>query len=1050
MKKHAWKIVCATLVLCSAFVYADGLETFDNFPETGQTYRNGTFLGQDGSTWTYVQCSGHTEGQIDPPTPHMGRNRTPMAELYSGSIPGGMGSLTFQYRKSFTTAVKFDVFVNDVLIATVEDGESGVKTAGPFNVNIPGNVVIRFAQNYGSSSGQVGIDNVAWTRLESDDDPNIYIFDPIVIPRVAPDTVTTQTVVVSNTGTSQTLHVSASIPLSGDTQVFSLGQMPPAIAAGESDTFEIVYTPGMVTGAQHSAQYGILSNDPSDPTNIVTVTGSTTYGTLRVYDIQFTTDPSGDSPFNGEEVTVEGVVTYIDPLGFCIADEEGGPWSGVYVYAPFHRPYYGERLEITATVNEYFGMTQLQSIEALNVLSVGHTLPVATVTVSQANAEAYESVLVHIENVTVSDENVNNQGFMWAVTDGADTLFVEDLCPYRYIWRQGATLDAIRGVMWYSFGDFKISPRYDADFIGRDVMAYALKGCVMTPEGPHEDWYVQVWDDTIVAVTNVAPSGVTIVETDGIIFPGLIDAHNHPSWNSFPTLMFYNFPFGNRDQWGRNDPEYDEWRTKRNVVRSNVQDSQTQRVSKWGEILQLMAGCIAIQGNYDNPEYAHPNVILYNVEQFPSRIEADIFPWTMSVTQRTNLLRRIEGRRVNAVLIHLCEGPDATSHAQFARWRDWGMLNEQTAILHGTPLTSNDFVQMAAVGAKLVWSPMSNMKLYEATANPKLADQVGVVVGLAPDWTPSGGYNMLEELAYAWHLNETMFDSYFTPEQMVDMATINNAIACGFADRYGMIREGYNAGFVVIDGDVADPYMSLINARPKDVKMTIIDGMPRYGDPDLLMALGQTNEIISVHGVDKMFNVAFEHPFLDHSNESVSSIRNALRAAHGTLFPSGNLDRDELQFLDFHLLQVGPDNVPPFRADNPIITPANGAELIEGVAVELQYARQDFWDNMTDSRDLVQREIGVVRASAQDTVVQVVATNVLNYTSAPDKRLRIPFTPDFVEETEPLHFRFLTEDLEGNVRTSVFTDVSFTVIPEPTIITMVWGVGLFALVRKTR
>lgn len=906
-----------------------------------------------------------------------------------------------------------------------------------------------FRDTYGGYPSFEGVDNIQEVGSgPSEDDPNISVTATVDFGRIAPGTVSTQLVLVSNTGSSQVLNVTAVLPVSGDTGIITVGALPGGIAAGNNDSFPFIYTPGDVTGATHSAVYDLICNDPSDPTNTISISAGTEFGTLRVYDIQYTTDPSGDSPLLGNEITVAGIVTYIDPFGFCIADEGGGPWSGVYVYDYFYRPHYGEKVEVTATVDEYYNLTELKDVAAMSVLDTDVGIPVTTVSVSQANMEDYEGVLVHVDSVTVNSEDVGGSGYVWQVNDGANDLLIEDICPYRYIWELGQSLDAIRGVMMYNYSERRLSPRYDDDFIGRPVKEYALKGCVITPEGPKSNWYVQVWDDDIVAVTDAPPADVTIVDTDGIIFPGLIDAHNHPGWNSFPTLMFNNFPYGHRDEWGSDDPEYDDWKAKRGVVRSAIDDSNTARISKWSEILEMMAGCITIQGNYDGKEYAHPDVMLFNIEQFPSRIFADIFAWTMSTTERSDLLGQIAGGRVNAVLIHLCEGPDATSHAQFSTWKNWGMLTEETAIIHGTPLTASDFTDMAAVGAKVLWSPMSNMKLYEETCNVKLAHQNGVLVGLSPDWTPSGGYNMLEELAYAWYLNETMFDNYFTPRQMCDMVTSNNAAACGFAHKYGIIKVGHNAGFCVIDGDVNDPYMSLINARPSTVKLTIIDGMPRYGDTDLVNALGETNEVAMVSGVEKTFNVAFDHPFLDHSTETVASIRSALQSAHGTLFPSGELDTDELQFLDFDLLQKGPDNIVPFRADNPIVAPANGAELTIGSSETLSFRRQDFWDNMTDSRVLVQKEIGIVRASAPSTVVQVIATNVVNYTSALDKHVDVTFTPAFIENTEDCYFRFLTEDLDGNVRTSVFTDVGFSIIPEPGIMTIgALVLGLFVRMR---
>jgi len=373
--------------------------------------------------------------------------------------------------------------------------------------------------------------------------------------------------------------------------------------------------------------------------------------------------------------------------------------------------------------------------------------------------------------------------------------------------------------------------------------------------------------------------------------------------------MFHDSKFGHRDAWGKSD-EYSDWKKKRNIVKkyNSVDEKNKGTVSKYAEVLELMSGCVVIQGNYSGAEYAHPGVMLFNVEQYPSKIYADVFPWKMEMYEVEKLKKKIDGGAVNSVLIHLCEGPDTTSHVQFATWKNFGLLTKETAIIHGTSLVSNDFAEMAQVGAKLIWSPMSNMKLYDGTANVKLADQLGVIIGLSPDWTPSGCYNLLEELGYAWHLNQTQFSNYFTAKQMCEMVTLNNAIACGIDNRYGKIAEGYNAGFCVISGDQNDPYMALINARPKDVKLTIIDGVPRYGDPNLMVSMGATGEIVNVWGTNKMLNIAFEHPFLNYSQETFTDIRKHLQTAHGTLTTnstSGYIESEEIQFLDLDLFKQG-------------------------------------------------------------------------------------------------------------------------------------------------
>jgi len=59
-----------------------------------------------------------------------------------------------------------------------------------------------------------------------------------------------------------------------------------------------------------------------------------------IYDIQYTTDPSGNSPYNGQVVTINGVVTSINYDGYVIA-EAPGAWHGIYVYSWRDGPHNG-------------------------------------------------------------------------------------------------------------------------------------------------------------------------------------------------------------------------------------------------------------------------------------------------------------------------------------------------------------------------------------------------------------------------------------------------------------------------------------------------------------------------------------------------------------------------------------------------------------------------------------------------------------------------------------------------------------------------------------
>jgi len=162
MKKTFLLSLFIFLIVVVQNARSQGFEDFNNYPETSNAYHNGTFTGEDGSTWTYNQCRG--DSAINAPTPTLGKNRTPTAEVYSGTIHGGCGTLSFDYKQVFTTNVALDVFVNGILMTTVTStSEQGiVKNSGNIVVNTPGDFFLDFKQN-STTSGQCAIDNILWT-----------------------------------------------------------------------------------------------------------------------------------------------------------------------------------------------------------------------------------------------------------------------------------------------------------------------------------------------------------------------------------------------------------------------------------------------------------------------------------------------------------------------------------------------------------------------------------------------------------------------------------------------------------------------------------------------------------------------------------------------------------------------------------------------------------------------------------------------------------------------------------------------------------------------
>lgn len=159
------KLLLAFAVVFSLIGYSQGHETFENFDRPGTSYGDGTFEGQDGSTWTYGQCRGDIE--LNGTAITLGRNRSSDNFVESGTISGGMGVLEFSYMQAFGNNVSLQVYVNDVLVhtATSNNEQNIIKSSGPITVNVEGNVELKFTKN--QNSGQVTIDDITWTSFGS-------------------------------------------------------------------------------------------------------------------------------------------------------------------------------------------------------------------------------------------------------------------------------------------------------------------------------------------------------------------------------------------------------------------------------------------------------------------------------------------------------------------------------------------------------------------------------------------------------------------------------------------------------------------------------------------------------------------------------------------------------------------------------------------------------------------------------------------------------------------------------------------------------------------
>ncbi len=222
---------------------------------------------------------------------------------------------------------------------------------------------------------------------------------------------------------------------------------------------------------------------------------------LTIKDAQYSPFGGGYSAYNGYRISLTGVVTAdsSDIKGFgstpprVYLQDGSGPWSGIQIGTAgtigtqvlnLNR---GERVTVTGVIREDFDVTKIDTLSSISVLSTGNSLPEAEVLTtgiigtSGNNAigkEEWESVLVQYNEVTItalSADGTSNFGEMF-VSDGSGNTRVE-LEDGNHSYHNGTiparttlvvlngTFDEIRGVLYYSFSNYKLAPRKDDDFV---------------------------------------------------------------------------------------------------------------------------------------------------------------------------------------------------------------------------------------------------------------------------------------------------------------------------------------------------------------------------------------------------------------------------------------------------------------------------------------------------------------------------------------------------------------------------------------------------------
>jgi len=397
-----------------------------------------------------------------------------------------------------------------------------------------------------------------------------------------------------------------------------------------------------------------------------------------------------------------------------------------------------------------------------------------------------------------------------------------------------------------------------------------ISGSVVTPERVLNKGWIVIKHKKISAVSETLPTeeNAIWVDTNDIIFPGFIDLHNHPMYAMFEPWNAGQL-FNNRYEWRSLEKYKQEIAEPARKIQDVVQGYCD--IAEFAEVQALTGGTTTFSGTFLLRSFTTFPTCLSRLAVRKLEIDSGFYPGhghervqnvlgigkDYNEATATEVRRKVAAKDLDLVLIHVAEGKrtDPVSIKEFDLLKQHGFLAPTTAVIHGVAFDKSDFAKMRATATALVWSPQSNMILYNTTTDVIAAFREGVSIALAPDWAPSGARNMLGEIQYAAKLNKTTLGGFFSNQQLFEMATSIPARIAHIDDKVGAIQPGLFADLFLLHGDATQPFDSLVQSKPQDVSLVMVNGVPIYGDETLMSKFNVTTEPVPFCGETKNLNL---------------------------------------------------------------------------------------------------------------------------------------------------------------------------------------------------
>lgn len=334
---------------------------------------------------------------------------------------------------------------------------------------------------------------------------------------------------------------------------------------------------------------------------------------------------------------------------------------------------------------------------------------------------------------------------------------------------------------------------------------------------------------------------------DAYAYIPLINSHDHLIGNWVPRAgdnrpypnshiwvedMKHSFAFRERDLFWVNDGSF------------ILTDPDASVLATLGTYKNLFSGCGIVQ------DHAPLQANSY-YQQFPIRV-VNAFHQCHSITLGNwwgggtpeQELALSEGKV--PFIIHLGEGTDEITKVEFKELKKRHLLKRNTLMIHGIAFSHKEIEEIASVNASVCWCPGSNMYLIGKTFDVSHALSCGANVCIGTDSTMSGGINLIDEFLTARKVYPDI-----KATTLYKMATVNAVHALMLPEKYAYLDPNQTSNLLLIDKIDGDPYENLLDIEAENIRLLMVDDIPRYGDADWLDFFEVNSEVYTIFRTGK-------------------------------------------------------------------------------------------------------------------------------------------------------------------------------------------------------